>query len=49
MKPVVKCHHVIIKKASGKLFCHVGGPEKQFAWPYVVNFTYYMTLLMVMK
>ena len=35
-KPVVMCYHVIIKKASEKLFCHAGGPEKQwilFAWP----------------
>ena len=22
-------HHMIKKKASGKLFCHTGGPEKQ--------------------
>ena len=28
-KPVVTCHHVIKKKATGKLFCHAGGPEKQ--------------------
>ena len=30
------CGHVIKKKASGKLFWHAGGPEKQgilFAWP----------------
>ena len=28
-KLVVTCHHVIKKKATGKLFCHAGGPEKQ--------------------